>query len=110
MRPHTLSWVLIFVSVLAEVLGTIALRYVIGFTVLAPSLAAALCYAAAIWLMSLALQHLELGLTYAVWAGSGVALTAIVGVIWFDEAVTGLRVLGLVLIVGGVISLHIGAR
>ncbi|WP_353621304.1 SMR family transporter [Variovorax saccharolyticus] len=49
-------------------------------------------------------------MTYAVWAGSGVALTAIVGIICFDELITPLRVLGLVLIVGGVISLHIGAR
>lgn len=110
MHPHAFSWVLISVSVLAEVLGTIALRYATGFTVFAPSLVAIICYGVAIWLMALALKHLEVGLTYAVWAGAGVALTAIVGIIWFNETINGLRILGLALIIGGVISLHLSVR
>jgi small multidrug resistance pump len=60
--------------------------------------------------MSIALKHLEMGLTYAVWAGAGTALTAILGMIWFNEAMSISRLAGLALIVVGVVALNISSR
>ena len=57
--------------------------------------------------MAIAVKHLEIGLTYAVWAGSGTALTALLGMIWFHEAASALRLVGLLFIVLGVISLNL---
>ena len=74
MRSHALAWLLLAASIAAEVVGTIALRYADGFTRLWPSLAVGSLYALAIWLMSLSVQHLEVGLAYAVWAGVGTIL------------------------------------
>ncbi|MDO9005617.1 MAG: multidrug efflux SMR transporter [Aquabacterium sp.] len=103
------AWLLLAASVLAEVVGTIALRYAEGFTRLLPSLACGLCYAVAIWLMSLSVKQLGVGLTYAVWAASGTALIAIVGMIWFGEPTQPLRLAGLGCIVLGVIALNLSA-
>lgn len=110
MSPQTVSWFLIAASVLAEVLGTIALRYADGFTRPLPSLTVVLSYSAAIWLMSLAVRHLEVGLTYAVWAGTGMALTAVIGILWFAESASFLRVSGLVTIILGVILLNLSTH
>ncbi|OAK64926.1 multidrug efflux SMR transporter [Variovorax paradoxus] len=107
MGPQTFSWLLLAASVAAEVAGTIALRYADGFTRLVPSLVVGASYAAAIWLMSISVRHLEVGLAYAVWAGSGTALTAALGVAWFGESMTLLRVLGVVMIVIGVVVLNL---
>jgi len=109
-RQQTIAWLILAASVAAEVLGTLALRHAAGFTLLLPSLAAAACYAAAIWWMALAVRHLEIGLTYAVWAGSATALTAIAGIIWFGEAATALRITGLLMVVGGVVALNLSAH
>lgn len=110
MSPQTFAWLLLAASVVAEVAGTIALRYADGLTRLAPSVAVGVCYGVAIWLMAIAVRHLEIGLTYAVWAGSGTALTAMLGVLWFGELATPLRIMGLVFIVLGVITLNLSAR
>jgi small multidrug resistance pump len=107
MGLQTFSWLLLAASVVAEVAGTMALRYADGFTRLAPSLVVGVSYAAAIWLMSVAVRQLDVGLAYAVWAGCGTALTAALGMLWFGEAATLPRILGVVLIVTGVVVLNL---
>lgn len=107
MGQQTLSWVLLSASVAAEVAGTIALRYADGFTRLIPSVVVGASYGAAIWLMSLAVKALEIGLAYAVWAGAGTALTAAIGTLWFGESITFLRMIGVVMIVVGVVMLNL---
>lgn len=64
-------------------------------------------YAAAIWLMSIAVKTLEVGLAYAVWAGTGTALTAALGILCFGESMTPLRMIGIVMIVFGVVVLNL---
>jgi small multidrug resistance pump len=107
MSLQAYSWMLLAASIVAEVAGTIALRYADGFTRLVPSLVVTAAYVAAIWLMSIAIRHLEVGLAYAVWAGSGTALTAVLGILWFSESMTQLRVAGIVMIVIGVVVLNL---
>jgi small multidrug resistance pump len=110
MRYHALAWLLLAASISAEVVGTIALRYADGFTRLWPSLAVGSLYALAIWLMSLSVRHLEVGLAYAVWAGVGTALTAVVGMLWFGESFHSTRLIGLAFVVAGVICLNLDWR
>jgi len=110
MGLQTLSWLLLAASIAAEVAGTIALRYADGFARLTPSLVVGASYAAAIWFMSIAVRHLEVGLAYAVWAGSGTALTAVLGILWFGESMTLLRIGGVAMIVIGVVVLNLETR
>lgn len=107
MGSQTQAWLLLAASVAVEVAGTIALRYADGLTRLVPSLVVGACYAAAIWLMSIAVRQLEVGLAYAVWAGSGTALTAAIGMLWFGESTTLLRIGGMAMIVVGVVMLNL---
>ena len=107
MGPQAFSWLLLGASIAAEVAGTIALRHADGFTRLTPSLVVGVCYAAAIWLMSIAVRHLEVGLAYAVWAGSGTALTAVLGILWFGESTTLPRLAGVAMIIIGVVVLNL---
>lgn len=109
MRDSSFSWLVLAASVLAEVAGTLALRHADGFTRFFPSIATGLCYAAAIWLMAISVRHLEVGLTYAVWAGSGTALTALLGILCFGESANMLRLAGLGFIIAGVIALNLSA-
>jgi small multidrug resistance pump len=107
MRLQALSWLLLAASVAAEVAGTIALRYADGLTRPVPSVVVGASYAAAIWLMSIAVKTLEVGLAYAVWAGAGTASTAALGILWFGESMAPLRMIGIVMIVVGVVVLNL---
>lgn len=104
-----LSWLLVAASIVAEVAGTVGLRYADGFTRPVPSLSVIVLYGLAIWLMSLAVRRLEISLTYALWAGGGTALTALVGILFFNESVNTLRLLGFAFIVVGVATLNLGS-
>jgi small multidrug resistance pump len=109
MNPSLSAWLLVAASIVAEVVGTVALKYSDGFSKVLPSGAAATCYALAIWLMAVAMRHLDMGITYAVWAGSGTAATALVGIALFGEQLGTVKTLGLVCVVGGVVMLNVGS-
>ena len=103
------AWLLLGASVVFEVLGTIALKHSDGFARLFPAALAGSCYGLAVWLMSIAMKQLDMGLTYAVWAASGTAVTAIVGMAIYGEPATAFRLAGLGLVLGGVVVLNLGA-
>ncbi|MGC1175117.1 DMT family transporter [Polaromonas sp.] len=110
MKSSLSAWLLIAVSVIAEVVGTVALKHSDGFSKLVPSGAAAACYALAIWLMAVAMRQLEMGITYAVWAASGTAATALVGIAFYGEQMGCIKALGLVCVVAGVVMLNLGGQ
>ena len=67
-------------------------------------------YVLAFTMLSLALAGgMALGVAYGIWAASGVALTAILSKFLFKEPFTWLMGLGIVLIVGGVLCIELGA-
>lgn len=107
--PSSIAWLALTLSVIAEVLGNIALRYSAGFSRWQPSCLVVLGYGSAIWLMSQALKQLEMGLTYAIWAASGTALTALLGILFYGETANLQSWLGLAFIVLGVILLNINS-
>ena len=59
--------------------------------------------------MAQSLKTLEVGIVYAIWAGVGTALIAIVGVVSFGESVTTFKVLGLLMIIGGTFLLRMAS-
>jgi multidrug transporter EmrE-like cation transporter len=57
--------------------------------------------------MALALKKIEVSTAYAIWSGLGTALIATIGIIAFRESFNIPKLLGLVLIIGGVVLLNI---
>lgn len=102
------AWLYLVGSIIFEVFGTISLRlavdkkrwyvgvvvgYVIAFTLLAVTLA----------------NGLPLGVAYGIWAAAGVALTALLSKVLFNEPLTRVMIFGIVLIIAGVLLIEIGA-
>lgn len=100
-------WLLLACSIVAEVVGTLLLKASHGLTRLWPTLSMGVCYLLVIWLMGLVSKKLEVGLTYAVWAGVGTATTALLGVWIFNEGASLMKVLGVGFIVVGVLLLNL---
>jgi quaternary ammonium compound-resistance protein SugE len=55
----------------------------------------------------LAQKQIPIGTAYAIWTGIGASCTFIIGVVAFHDALSLMRVLGVILIIGGVICLKI---
>jgi small multidrug resistance pump len=102
-----MHWVYLALAIGFEVAGTICVKLSAGFTRLTPSLLMWLFYGICFGFMAMALKKVDVSVAYAVWSGVGTALIATVGVLYFREPVTILKVVGIVAIIAGVIALNV---
>lgn len=102
-------WFWLIGAVVAEVFGTISLRFAEGFTRLVPSLLVLAGYGVAFFALSQALvRGMPVGIAYGTWAALGVTLVAVIGAAFLGESLTWVQIGGLVLVVGGVLALELG--
>ncbi|WP_406314422.1 SMR family transporter [Streptosporangium sp. NBC_01639] len=103
-----MAWLILAGAIIAEVLATTALKLSDGFAHKGWALVVVAGYAAAFLLLAQALKlHLEVGTAYAVWAGTGTAVIAAIGVLFLGETLTLAKVAGIALIIGGVLVLNL---
>ncbi|WP_404357367.1 multidrug efflux SMR transporter [Cytobacillus firmus] len=100
------AYFLLALAIVSEVAGSSLLKAADGFKKLLPSIGVIIGYSVAFYALSLSLKTLPLGVAYAIWAGLGTVLTALVGIFIYKENVNGKKLLGLALIVCGVILLN----
>ncbi|MBS0634652.1 MAG: multidrug efflux SMR transporter [Verrucomicrobia bacterium] len=98
-------YVLLLVAVLAEIIGTTALKASYGMTRLIPASIVVVGYCIAFWTMSLTLKVLPVGVVYAIWCGLGIMGIALIGVFYYGEAFGLWHLLGLLCIIAGVVIL-----
>jgi len=103
-----MHWLYLALAIAFEVAGTTAMKLSDGFRKPGWAVAMFVAYTACFALVALAIRQIELGVAYAVWAGVGTAIVAVIGVAAFGETVTVLKVVGIVLIVLGVVALNLG--
>jgi small multidrug resistance pump len=94
-------------AILAEVLGTTALKASEGFSKLWPSVWTVVGYLVSFVLLALTLKTMEVGTAYAIWSAVGTALIVAIGIVFFNESVTLVRMLGIALIIVGVVLLNL---
>jgi small multidrug resistance pump len=100
--------VAMFLAIVAEVTGTLALRGSHGFTRPLPSVLVVLGYLAAFGLLAYALRTLAVGPVYAIWSGVGTIGASVGGALLFGERLTTPVVAGIALVVLGVIVINLG--
>lgn len=101
---------LLAAAIVAEVIGTTALKSSDGFTRLGPSLVTVAGYAAAFWFLSLTLKTIPTGVAYAVWSGVGVVLIAIMGRFVHNQRLDAPAMVGIGLILAGVVVMNVFSR
>ena len=102
------SWLFLIGAILAEVIGTTALKATQGFTRLAPSLVVA--YALAFYLLSRTMQTIPMSISYAVWSGVGIVLITLIGDVVYQQSLDLPALIGLGLILAGVLVIHLFSR
>lgn len=101
------SWLFLLAAILLEVVGTASMKLAAGFTKIIPSIVIFVSYALSFVALTLAIDTIDLTIAYSVWAAIGTALIAVIGVGYFKEPLTTLKVVSLVLIIIGVVGLNL---
>lgn len=101
-------YVLLGIAVVFEVFADSMMKLSHGFTKKAPIIGIVVGYLVAFYCIAQTLSQLPLGFAYAVWTGLGIALTAVVGTVFWHEGFNVKKALGLVAIIAGVVVLKLG--
>jgi len=102
-----MPWFWLIVGGLFEVGFTTSLRFVDGFRNLPWTLAFLVSVAVSMAFPELASRSIPMGTAYAVWGGIGAVGTVMVGMAFFDEPTTTLRLLLILGIVGCIAALKL---
>ncbi|MGN7981419.1 DMT family transporter [Burkholderia sp. 22313] len=98
------------IAIVAEVIGTSALRAADGFTRFWPSVLVVAGYGTAFYCLSLTLRTMPVGIIYAVWSGAGIVLITLVAMLLYRQVPDLPAVIGLGLIVAGVVVLNLFSK
>ncbi|MEE8221129.1 MAG: multidrug efflux SMR transporter [Woeseiaceae bacterium] len=105
-----MAYLYLAVAIIAEIIATSALKASEEFTKLVPSAIVIVGYGVAFYCLTLVLRNIPVGITYAIWAGLGIVLIAIVGAVLFRQVPDIRAVLGMTLIVSGVVVINVFSK
>jgi small multidrug resistance pump len=105
-----MGYIYLSISIIAEVVGTTALKAADGFTNPGPTLLAVASYGVAFFALSFVFRTVPMGIAYAIWCGIGIALISLVGVFLYKQSLDAPAILGIVLIVAGVAVINLYSR
>lgn len=101
------NWLFLLAAIIAEVIGTSALKASEEFTKPIPSVLVLLGYGISFYFLSLTLKAIPVGIAYAVWSGMGIVLISLSAWILFGQKIDGWGLLGMSLILIGVLILNL---
>ena len=105
-----MTYIYFAAAIISEVVATSALKASEQFTKLTPSLIVIIGYCISFYLVTLVLRTIPVGITYAIWAGVGIVLVALVGAILYKQIPDLPAVIGMGLIVAGVVIINVYSK
>ena len=104
-----IAWFWLILGGMFEVGFTTSLRFVDGFRNVPWTIAFLVSVTISMGLLELAARNIPMGTAYAVWGGIGAVGTVMVGIAFFDEPGTMIRVLLILAIVAAIAGLRLTA-
>ncbi|WP_058912488.1 quaternary ammonium compound efflux SMR transporter SugE [Entomohabitans teleogrylli] len=105
-----MSWFILFIAGLLEVVWAIGLKYTHGFSRPGPSVVTITAMIISILLLAWAMKTLPAGTAYAVWTGIGAVGAATAGILLLGESASLARIASLACIVVGIIGLKLSSH
>ena len=102
-----MPWLFLGIAITGEVIATTALKASEGFTRWGYGGISVVGYAISFYFLAIVLKTIPVGIAYAVWAGAGVAMVTLIGIVLFGQKLDFFAYLGIALIVAGVLVLYL---
>lgn len=107
---NNIGYLYLAMAIIAEVIGTLALKASEEFTRPIPSVIVVIGYSVAFYLLSLVLKTVPVGVAYAIWSGMGIVLIAGLSIVLFKQIPDWPAVLGMGLIILGVVVIQLFSK
>ena len=104
-----MAWVALFFAGLFEIVWATAMKQSDGFTKLVPTIVMAVGMLLSFGLLAWSMKVLPLGTAYTIWTGIGALGAFIVGIAYFGEALSFMRVTAAALIVCGLVMMKLSS-
>ncbi|MCY1549301.1 Multidrug transporter EmrE [compost metagenome] len=104
------AWMMLGLAIVAEVIGTTALKASESFTRLVPSLIVVVGYGVAFYCLAGVLKSVPVGIAYAVWSGLGIVLITAVAWLLYGQRIDAAGLIGMGLIIAGVVVLNVFSK
>lgn len=102
-----MSWLYLFLAIVFETVSTTLLKLSSGFSVLLPSIGTVVGYILCFYFLSLAFKTIDISIAYAVWGAVGIVLITLIGIFFFHENVSFLKILFIALIIISTVGLRL---
>lgn len=102
-----MAWGWLILAIAFEVGWAICMKLSAGFTRVLPSVLTAIFYVLSLAFLTLATKKADVGVAYAIWAGTGTALIALIGIFFLGEPAKAVKLVSIGLIVAGVVGLNL---
>ena len=102
-----MHWMYLVIAILFEVSGTTSMKLSEGFKRIIPSILIFVFYGFSFLFITLALKRIDVSVAYAIWAGIGTMLIALIGIFWFREPAGLVKIISIGLIIAGVVGLNL---
>ncbi len=104
------AYLALALAIVAEVIGTSALKASEGFTRLWPSLIVAVGYALSFYFLTAVLRTVPVGIAYAIWSGLGIVLITVVAYFAYGQTIDAPGLAGMALIIAGVVVINLFSK
>ena len=105
-----MTYLLLLLAILAEVIATTALKMSDSFTKVGPTIILIVGYVVAFYLVSIVMRSMPTGVAYAIWAGLGIVLISVFGYFFANEKLDMAACIGIFLIVAGVVIINVFSK
>lgn len=102
-----MAYLYLAIAILAEVIATTALKASDGFSKALPSAVVVVGYCTAFYCLSLCLKTMDVGISYAIWAGVGIVLITIAAAVFYKQVPDIWAIVGMALIIAGVLVINV---
>lgn len=102
-----MRWVLLSMAILSEVCGSTCMKLSNGFSNIYASILTFVFYGISFSIFIFALKHFDLSFIYALWAGIGILLVSAIGMAFFKESISMMKIVAILVIFAGVVMLNL---
>ncbi len=101
------EWLFLILAIVFEVCGTTSMKLSEGFKKITPSILIFIFYGISFVSITMALKKIDVSIAYAIWSGLGTLAVALIGMVYFKEPASFLKIISIILIILGVIGLNL---
>jgi len=105
-----MSYSLLAISIFFEICGTVCMKISDGYSNIPASLMIFVFYGISFSIFPFALKNIDVSLAYAIWSGVGTASMTLIGIYYFKEPATAIKMVSIFIVMVGVLGLNLSDK